>query len=112
MKEIKMKNKIEKMENYLFTGARDRTVLSSPPHLNFDCPQSTRRESASSVNSSASREIYRPRYKGIYKLCRRGYRLLDFGKLFRGVYKLYRGGRHWIFGYFGLSDGIGIVEVG
>src|ERR1700678_1851275 len=88
----------------------DRTVLSSPPHLNFDCPQSTRRESASSVDSLASREIYRPRYKGKYKLCRMGYRL-DFGKLCRGVNKLLRGGRHWIFGYFGMSDGIGIVEV-
>src|SRR5580692_12397415 len=104
---MKMNNKIEKMENYLFTGARDRTVLSSPPHLNFDCPQSTRRESASSVNSSASQEIYRPRYKGKYKICRRGYRLLDFGKLCRGENKLFRGGRHCIFGYFGLSDGIG-----
>src|SRR5271168_2581964 len=100
------------MENYLFTGARDRTVLSSPPHLNFDCPQSTRRESASSVNSSASREIYRPRYKGKYKLCRRGYRLLDFGKLCRGENKLYRGRRYWIFEEVGLPVGMGIVEVG
>src|ERR1700678_2889893 len=97
------------MEIYLFTGARDRANLSSPPHLNFDCPQSTRRESASSVNSSASRKIYRPRYKGKYKLCRRGYRLLDFGKLFRVVYKLFRGGRHWFFGDVGLPVGMGIV---
>src|ERR1700678_4765176 len=109
---MKMNNKIEKMENYLFTGARDRTVLSSPPHLNLDCPQSTRRESASSVDSSASREIYRPRYKGKYKLCRRGNRLLDFGKLFWGVYKLFRGERHWIFGEVGLAVGMWIVEVG
>src|ERR1700678_3193280 len=100
------------MENYLFTCPRDRTNLSSPPHLNFDCPQSTRRESASSVNSSASREIYRNRYKGKYKLCRRGYRFLDFGKLCRRENKLFRGGRHWIFGEFGLSVGMGIVEVG
>src|ERR1700678_1880020 len=100
------------MENYLFTGARDRTVLSSPPHLNFDCPQSTRRESASSVNSSASREIYRPRYKGKYTLCRRGDRLLDFGKLCRGVNEVFRGGRHWIFGEVGLPVGMGIVDVG
>src|ERR1700678_500052 len=100
------------MRYYLFTCARDRANLSSPPHLNFDCPQSTRRESASSVNSSASREIYRPRYKGKYKLCRRGYRLLDFRKLFRGVYKLFRGERHWIFGEVGLPVGMGIVEVG
>src|ERR1700678_34918 len=99
------------MENYLFTGARDRTVLSSPPHLNFDCPQSTRRESASSVYSSASREVFRPRYKGKYKLYRRGDRLLAVGKLFRRVYKLYRGGRHWIFGEFGLPVGMGILEV-
>src|ERR1700678_3394236 len=99
------------MRDYLFTCARDRTNLSSPPHLDFDCPQSTRRESASSANSSASREIYRPRYKGKYKLCRRESHL-DFGKLCRGENKLYREGRHWIFGYFGLSDGIGIVEVG
>src|ERR1700678_4614658 len=103
---------MEKMRDYLFTCARDRANLSSPPHLNFACPQSTRRESASSANSSASREIYRSRYRGKYKLYRRGYRLLDFGKLFRGKYKLFRGGRYWIFGYFGLSDGIGIVEVG
>src|SRR5580692_2335347 len=99
------------MRYYLFTGARDRTVLSSPPHLNFDCPQSTRRESASSVSSSASREIYRPRYKGKYKLCRRGYRLLDFGKLCRGENKLYRVGSYWIFGEVGLPVGI-IVDVG
>src|SRR5271168_1829756 len=99
------------MRDYLFTCARDRANLSSPPHLNFDCPQSTRREPASSANSSASREIYRFRYKGKYKLCRVESHL-DFGKLCRGVYKLFRGGRYWIFGYFGLSDGIGIVEVG
>src|ERR1700675_2632895 len=106
---MKINNKIEKMGNYLFTGARDRTVLSSPPHLNFDCPQSTRRESASSANSSASREIYRTWYKGKYKSCWVESHL-DFGKLCRGVYKLFLGGRYWIFGYFGLSDGI--VEVG
>ena len=29
IKEIKMKDKIEKMENYLFTGARDRANLSA-----------------------------------------------------------------------------------
>ena len=100
------------MRDYLFTCARDRANLSSPPHLNFDCPQSTRRESASSANSSASQEIYRFRYRGKYKLCRRGYRLLDFGKLCRGVNKLYRGGRYWIFGEVGLSVVMGILEVG
>src|ERR1700678_2444844 len=100
------------MRDYLFTCARDRANLSSPPHLNFDCPQSTRRESASSANSSASREIYRFRYKGKYKLCRRGHRLLDFGKLCRGKYKLFRGGRHWIFREIGLSVGVGTLDVG
>src|ERR1700678_4707778 len=100
------------MRDYLFTCARDRANLSSPPHLNFDCPQSTRRESASSANFSASREIYRSRYKGKYKLYRRGYRLLDFGKLCRGEYSLFRRGRHWIFGEIGLSVGVGTLDVG
>src|ERR1700678_509103 len=101
---------MEKMRDYLFTCARDRSNLSSPPHLNFDCPQSTRRESASSANSSASWEIYRFRYRGKYKLCRVESHL-DFGKLCRGVYTLFRGGRHWIFREIGLSVGMGTLDV-
>src|ERR1700678_4186625 len=99
------------MRDYLFTCARDRANLSSPPHLNFDCPQSTQRESASSANSSASREIYRTRYKGKFKLCRVESHL-DFRKLCGGVYKLFLGGRYWIFVEVGLSVGMGTLDVG